>query len=100
MMKLSTMKKIVDSLDEKWKSPAAVEIAARWEAEKGSVEYIRSSANFVFTFQKGGKRFFLRFNSISERNKEEIAAEIEILNTLNEQTDSIVRPVSSSNGKF
>jgi len=100
MMTLSTMKKIVDSLDENWKSPVADEIAARWKADKGSVDYIRSSANFVFTFQRGGKRFFLRFNSISERSKEEIAAEIEILNTLNEQSDVIARPVLSSNDQF
>ena len=59
MMKLSTMKTIVDT-----------------------VKYYRASANFVFYFQKDGRDFYLRCNRADERNKVIIGEEIKILHII------------------
>ena len=62
MMKLSTMKAMTDTLNDKWESAIADQILSGWEHDKGTAKYLRASANFQFTFQKAGGRYFLRFN--------------------------------------
>ncbi|WP_100406956.1 hypothetical protein [Bacillus solitudinis] len=67
MMKLSTMKKVFETVDSKWKSQLADLILEKWGYDKGSVFCLRASANFIFIFQKEGKRYYLRFNDSCER---------------------------------
>lgn len=50
MMKLSTMKKVVDTLSEEWESSLAETILERWGYDAGTVRYVRASANFIFVF--------------------------------------------------
>jgi Ser/Thr protein kinase RdoA (MazF antagonist) len=68
MMKLSTMRKVVDTVDHEWRSPLAERILTQWGYDEGSVYYFRSSANFIFVFRKNGQRYFLRFNDACERD--------------------------------
>lgn len=95
MMKLSTMKKVVDTVDEHWESPLAESILERWGYDPGSAKYFRSSANFVFVFQNKGQYFFLRFNDSVERELERIESELTVVRYLKK---SAAQPVKSLNG--
>jgi len=100
MMKLSTMRRVVDTLDQNWASPIAENILKNWKHDPNSAIYFRASANFVFRFTRDGKNHFLRFNSLAERKREEIEGEIELLEFLNQQGSNIVKPVLSLNNRF
>jgi Ser/Thr protein kinase RdoA (MazF antagonist) len=100
LMKLSTMKKVVDTVDDEWRSPLAEDILERWGYDQGTVYYFRSSANFIFVFKKEGRRYFLRFNDFCERDLETIEAEMDILNYLRNKTLHIALPVKSLNDRY
>lgn len=100
MMKLSTMKLVMDTIDQDWKSTFAESILERWEYDKGTVFFIRASANFIFIFKNEGKHFFLRFNHSSERSFKAIDSELSILQYLNSKGIHAAQPVPSKNGQL
>ncbi len=100
MMKLSTMRKVVDTLNKHWHSPIGDAILKYWEHVTNSAIYFRASANFVFRFTNNGKDHFLRFNSITERSHDDLDGEIQILNYLKHQTANTVKPVLSLNDRY
>ncbi|MDQ0176407.1 phosphotransferase enzyme family protein [Bacillus chungangensis] len=100
MMRLSTMKKVVATVDENWRSPLAEKILERWGYDPGSVYYFRSSANFVFVFSKEGKDYYLRFNEACERSLKTVEAETEILRYLCDKPIRTAQPVPSLNQKY
>ena len=100
MMKLSTMKKLVDTLTKDWESPIADQILEKWNHDPDSLFYVRSSTNFVFKFKENGQLRYLRFNSTSERSREETENEIEILCFLNKRDPNIVKPILSKKNRF
>ncbi|HPF17723.1 MAG TPA: phosphotransferase [Thermotogota bacterium] len=100
MMKLTTMKKVVDTLTKDWKSPLADQILENWNSDPKSLVYIRSSANFVFRFTENGRLRYLRFNSTNERTVEETENEMEILCFLKDKTPNVVQPVLSKNKRY
>ncbi|HLV08640.1 MAG TPA: phosphotransferase [Halanaerobiales bacterium] len=100
MMKLSTMKTIVDTVDEEWNSSFGEKIAGLWDYDEGTVKYFRSSANFIFIFRREGEDYYLRFNRSDEREKDSIEEEIRLLNYLNDVTSNIVKPIKSINNKY
>lgn len=67
MMKLSTMLKVVVTVDEEWRSSFAENILTNWEYDEGNLYYMRASSNFVFIFQNNGEHFFLRFVEKEEK---------------------------------
>lgn len=100
MMKLSTMKKVMETVDDVWRSPLGEKILENWGYDEGSVFILRASANFVFNFKKDGVPYFLRFNDACERKIETIESELNIVNFLWEQSLNVAKPVRSLNGKF
>lgn len=100
MMKLSVMRKIVDTVDKDWKSIFAEKMLEPWGFDFDTARYFRSSANFVFIFKKSEKTYFLRFNDSTERELKSIEAEINILNYLIESNINVSKPVKSANGKY
>ncbi|MGB3478147.1 MAG: phosphotransferase [bacterium] len=100
MMKMTTMKKLVDTLNKNYESSIANEIASYWGYDKGSVKEQRISANAVFRFKKSGEDHFLRFNSPSERTFEYIKAEVDFLNYLSDSDISVAKPVKSLSGNY
>ncbi|WP_171016842.1 phosphotransferase enzyme family protein [Pseudalkalibacillus caeni] len=100
MMKLSMMEKVVDTLDENWKSPIAEMILNRWEHTPGTVKYYRASANFLFIFKKGEDIYFLRINEASERTFYTVQSEIAILQDLNQYSLNVVQPIKSLDGNL
>ena len=100
MMKLSTMKRIVNTVDEDWNSSFAESIAGLWGYDEETVKYFRSSANFLFFFQREGKDYFLRFNSSEERTRKNIEDEINIIKNLNKRANNIVKAIKSKNDNY
>ncbi len=81
-------------------NPVAGRLLESWEHDPGSARFFRSSANFVYSFRKGGSRFFLRFADSSERETASIQAEVDLLNWLAEAKLNVARPVASRLGNF
>ena len=79
MMRLSTMWKVDGTIDADGSSPVARRILERWSHDRGSVRFFRSSANFVYVFRAGDKHHFLRFADGSERSREAVEAQVELL---------------------
>lgn len=98
MMKLSTMKKVMDTVDTEWISPLGEKILENWGYDEGSIFILRASANFVFEFYKEGKHYFLRFNDASERNYSSIEAELNIVKYLGNRSLNVAQPVASLKG--
>ena len=100
MMKLSTMLAVDRAVDGQGKSLVAEQIMKQWEHDAGSVTFFRASANFIYLFRKEGKPFFLRFAASSERTRDAIEAEIDILKWVAAREITVTLPVASSNGNF
>ena len=100
MMRLSTMWKVDGTIDADGSSPVAERILERWTYDRGSVRFFRSSANFMYAFQTKGKHHFLRFADNSERRRETIAAEVELLRWLATAGIDIALPVESRLGNL
>src|SRR5258708_27781920 len=79
MMKLSTIRTVDGTVDTYGGSQIAEQILTSWDHDQGSIRFFRSSANFVYRFRQGGKQCFLRFADTSERTRDTIEAEIDIL---------------------
>lgn len=99
-MKLSTMAKVVATVDSEWRSPLAEQILESWGYDEGSVYYFRASANFLFIFKKDDKTFFLRFSDSNEKELSSIESEIEILEYLRNQPIRVALPVKSLNDNY
>lgn len=100
MMKLSTMKKVVNTVDQEWRSPLAEKILVRWGYDQGEAYYYRASANFIFLVKKDGKRYFLRFNDSSERDLDLIEEEVQLLLYLKNTSLKVAQPVKSLNDQY
>src|SRR5437764_124850 len=98
MMKLSTMWAIDSTVDANGNSPVAERILAHWEYERGSVQFFRSSANFVYSFRNKGELCFLRFAESSERTRATIEAEMDILHWVAKAGITVTTPIASRNG--
>lgn len=97
-MRLSTMWKVDSTIRADGGSPVAERILERWTYDSGSVRFFRSSTNFLYVFQREGKRHFLRFADSSERRREAIEAEIELLGWLAGAKVDVALPVPSRLG--
>ncbi|WP_442598703.1 phosphotransferase enzyme family protein [Neobacillus sp. D3-1R] len=100
MMNLSMMQRVVETVNEEWKSPLAEKILERWGYDEGQVFYFRASANFLFVFKREGVHYFLRFSDASEKNLALLEAEMEILEYLREQPVKVALPVKSQNDRL
>lgn len=100
MMRLSTMWKVDSIVEPSGSSPVAERILERWACDSGSIRFFRSSANFVYVFQINGKRHFLRFADSSERGREAIEAEVDLLQWLAGTGIPVACPVASMGGNL
>ncbi|MCT8140518.1 phosphotransferase [Anaerobacillus sp. CMMVII] len=100
MMKLSTMKKVMDTVDSEWRSPLGELILEKWGYDEGTVFILRASANFIFVFKKDGKQYYLRFNDSCERDLSTIEAELNIVQYLGSKCLHVAQPIKSLNGEY
>ena len=98
MMTLSTMQAVIEATDEDGHNRVAGKIGSRWDADPGSIQFFRASANFVFKFTRKGEGYVLRFNHGEERTREGIEAELAYVNHLAAQGLRVARPVPSRLG--
>ena len=100
MMKLSLMQALEDTLSESYQSDIANQIIAAWPHDRGTVQYFRASANFVFVFCSNGQPFILRFTHASERSADAIRAELGYLQYLATHGVPVALPVQSLSGQY
>lgn len=100
MMKLSTMLTVDNTVDIHGSSPVAKQILASWNHDPETLRFFRSSANFVYRFYQRGKPRFLRFAASSERTRDTIEAEIDILQWVARKGMTVTSPIPSRNGNF
>ena len=100
MMKLSTMYAIDRLTNANGENPIATHILQRWEHDVASIQFFRSSANFVYSFRKGEQPYFLRFVASSERTRETIEAEVDILHWIANKGMFVASAVKSKHGNF
>lgn len=98
MMKLSTMKKVMNRLYSEEGDSFIQQILEPWGFDEDTVAIVRASANFVLTFTLEGKRYFLRFNDSSEREYPSIEAELAIVRYLGEKSLNVAKPLPSIKG--
>src|SRR5262249_11412408 len=99
MMRLSTLWKVDRILDVAGgRSPFADRLVERWENDASTLRFVRSSANFVYRFRADGLERYLRFADSSERTREMVEAEVDLLEWLGGGGVFVVRPVRSRSG--
>jgi Ser/Thr protein kinase RdoA (MazF antagonist) len=81
-MRLSTMWDVDRAVDGDGRSTIIDRIVARWPHDEGSAWFFRSSANFIAIYQRDGQRRFLRFADSSERDRDTIQAELDLVQWL------------------
>ena len=82
MMRLSTMAKVDATIRADGSSPVAEQIVERWVHDRGSVQFFRSSANFIYRFRDGESTRFLRFADSSDRSREAVETELAVLDAV------------------
>jgi Ser/Thr protein kinase RdoA (MazF antagonist) len=101
MMRLSNLWNVARTLDSRGRpSPPVQQIVACWDNDQDSLQHVRASANFVWRFEAGGQRRFLRFADGSERSRETIEAEIDLLEWLAGRGAPTIRPIQSRAGRL
>lgn len=100
MVRLSTMWKVDSTIDADGSSPVAERILERWAHDRGSVRFFRSSTNFLYVFRAQGERRFLRFVDTSERSREAIETEVELLDWLAGEGIDVAVPSPSRRGNL
>ncbi|MHB8600332.1 MAG: phosphotransferase enzyme family protein [Ktedonobacteraceae bacterium] len=100
MMNLSTLCAVDSTVDTDGGSPIAEQILKQWDHEQGSAQFFRSSANFVYRFRKEGEPCFLRFAAATERTRDTIEAEIDILQWVARRGITVTSPLPSRSGNF
>lgn len=97
MMKLSLMRDIFETVNSDWDCAIAAELLKNWNHDKDWVKMWRASANVICFTRYQEEYFVLRFNYVSEKNKEDWDAEIHLLNLLETKGLKVVEPVHSKN---
>ncbi len=94
-MRLSMMWRVDATVDAAGRSPVAERILANWAHDPGSARFFRSSANFVYRFRSDGERRFLRFADASERGRDVVEAELDLVGWLAGAGVAVARPLPS-----
>ncbi|WP_337100366.1 GNAT family N-acetyltransferase [Paenibacillus sp. YIM B09110] len=71
-----------------------------WEHDAGTLKFWRASSNFVYTFERSGTRYFLRFIHEEDNTPQQIEAELDFILYLIAQGYPAAAPVRSKNGHW
>ncbi len=100
MMTLHLMQTVVATVNNRWESPLAGTLMARWTHDNGTAKFWRASTNFVFFFKRAGQECVLRFNHADERTAAAIGAEIALVNALADKGVRVAKPIRSLAGNY
>lgn len=78
-MRLSTMWRVDQTVDEAGSSPIAERVAAPWSPDPGTLRFFRSSATFLYLLERGGVPHFLRFVDVGQRDRAAADADAALL---------------------
>jgi Ser/Thr protein kinase RdoA (MazF antagonist) len=98
MMKLSSMKNVIDAVSSDWRSPLAEIILERWGYDEGSVYFYRASTNFLFLFKQHGETYYLRFSDSREKDLSTLTSELNILEYFRGKPIDVALPIPSKEG--
>lgn len=98
MMRLSTMAKVDAAIRADGGSPVAERVLERWTYDRGSVQFFRSSANFIYRFRDQERSRYLRFADASERSREAVESEMVVVEAVAASGLVAATPVPSRNG--
>jgi Ser/Thr protein kinase RdoA (MazF antagonist) len=98
-MRLSTLWTVDRTIEPSGSSPVAREIVAGWTHDPESLQFFRSSANFLYLFSDTGRRYFLRFADSTERSRQAVASEVALLRWLAAAGMAVALPVRSRRGQ-
>jgi Ser/Thr protein kinase RdoA (MazF antagonist) len=76
----------------------ALELIHLWEHDIDSLKFWRASSNYVYRFEKDAVRYFLRLTNEEDRTREQIEAELDFMQFLNEQGYPAVHYIPSKSG--
>lgn len=99
-MRLSTLWRVDATIDADGGSPVAERLLEGWTHDHGSARFFRSSANFLYQFRDGGQVRFLRFAAATERTRDTIEAEMELVQALDAGGVAVAAPVPSRRGNL
>src|SRR5262245_14589159 len=100
MMRLSTMWRVDSTHDSTGRSRVAERVLERWPHDAQSLQLFRASANFLYALRQAGAMSFLRFTESTERSREAIDAEIEIVTWLAGAGLCVAQPIRSAAGNW
>lgn len=100
MMQLSTMARIVATVQADGTSPLVEALLQPWVHDPGSARFFRASANGVAYFTRDGHRQFLRFSPVTERTLAALEAEVRLVAWLDGEGVKVAAPVPSRNGRL
>ena len=100
MMRLSTMWSVDRTLRSDGGSSVAHDLLQAWRHDEASARFFRSSANFVYSFQRDGAACFLRFAHDSERTRASVETETKLLAWLTREGVHVATPIASKDGQL
>ncbi|MDQ0116038.1 GNAT family N-acetyltransferase [Paenibacillus harenae] len=71
-----------------------------WEHDAGTLKFWRASSNFVYTFERDGARYFLRYIHEEDNTTQQIEAELDFILYLIGEGFPAAVPVRSRNGQW
>lgn len=99
MMKLSTLWRVDQTIDDEGRSPIADALLACWP-DAGTARFFRSSANFTYRVEGSGATAFLRFADEDERTRAAIEQEMALLRWLDSVGIRVNLPTPSRAGQL
>ena len=81
-------------------SAIAATMLQRWRHDADSLAFWRASSNFVYTFLRDGKRYFLRFVHEEDNTAANIEAELDYVLYLLDRNYAAAAPVLSEGGRW
>ena len=81
-------------------SSVAHDLLQAWRHDEASARFFRSSANFVYSFQRDGAACFLRFAHDSERTRASVETETKLLAWLTREGVHVATPIASKDGQL
>lgn len=100
MIKLSTMKRFFDQVDEQGGDVMLDALAGRWDAQPGSVRVLHASSNFTAAFTSGESQRILRCVPAEERTEVALLAELAFVRHLADRGVRVASPVPSLQGNL
>lgn len=100
MMKLSLMRDVFKTVNDDWDCAFASSVVSSWEHDGTWIKMWRASANFICVARHHDDSFILRFNRISEKDREDWESEVRLLQALKKEGLRVSQPIPDKDSRF